>query len=270
MDLNTVTEVLDARRPDDWRPGDVWLAGGTYLFSQPHPHLRRLLDLNDLGWTPLLATDAGIEIAATCTIGELSRYVPPGRWAAHRHLIRQCCEAFLALFKIWHVATVGGNLCTALPAGPMISLTAALEGTSTLWPRDGAPREIPVADFVTGNNKNVLQPGELLRSILLPKEALAKRFAFRRSTLTHLGRSAVLLIGTQTPQSKDLLVTITASTLRPVQLRFESAPSAKVVRDAIDAAVPDDLYLDDVHGSPPYRRHLTYYYAEQIRQELCA
>jgi hypothetical protein len=32
--------------------------------------------------------------------------------------------------------------------------------------------------------------------------------------------------------------------------------------------VPLDLYLDDPHGSPAHRRHLTYYYAEQIREEL--
>ncbi|MEV7446844.1 hypothetical protein AB0O22_37835 [Streptomyces sp. NPDC091204] len=36
MDLNTITEVV--RRPPgrpgaDWREGDAWLAGGTWLFS---------------------------------------------------------------------------------------------------------------------------------------------------------------------------------------------------------------------------------------------
>jgi len=272
LNLNTIVEVKRPKSADEiqhWHEGYAWLAGGTWLFSEQQVHTNTLIDLQTLRWPALDVSDRGLEIAATCTVADLYAFQPPDEWNAGP-LLGECCRSFLSSFKIWNEATVGGNVCMSLPAGPMISLTAALEGTSTLWPRDGAPREIPVADFVTGNNKNVLQPGELLRSILLPKEALAKRFAFRRSTLTHLGRSAVLLIGTQTPQSKDLLVTITASTLRPVQLRFESAPSAKVVRDAIDAAVPDDLYLDDVHGSPPYRRHLTYYYAEQIRQELCA
>ena len=101
-------------------------------------------------------------------------------------------------FKIWNAATVGGNICMSLPAGPMISLTAALEGVCTLWPRGGAPREVAAVDFVTGNHANVLQPGELLRSIHLPAAALSKRFAFRRASLTQLGRSAALLIGTAT------------------------------------------------------------------------
>ena len=114
----------------------------------------------------------------------------------------------------------------------------------------------------------MLQPGELLRSIHLPAAALSKRFAFRRASLTHLGRSAALLIGTQSEAAGDLLLTITAATPRPVQLRFEHAPSAMELRRAIDARIPADGYFDDVHGSAAYKRHLTYYFAEQIRAEL--
>jgi CO/xanthine dehydrogenase FAD-binding subunit len=121
---------------------------------------------------------------------------------------------------------------------------------------------------VTGDHANVLRLGELLRSIRLPASALAKRFAFRRATLTHLGRSAVLLIGTATPMAADLLITVTAATVRPMQLRFDRAPSADELRHRLDAEISDGDYLDDVHGSPAYRRHLTHYYAEQIRAEL--
>ena len=156
----------------------------------------------------------------------------------------------------------------SLPAGPMISLTAALEGICTLWPRNGKPRKVPVVDFVTGDHTNILAPGELLRSIFLPESALRKSYAFRRFTLTHLGRSEVLLIGTQGPEREGFLLTVTASTLRPVQLRFKNVPSAETLKSALDDAAPFDLYLDDVHGSPRHRQHLTYYFAEQIRQEL--
>ena len=140
----------------------------------------------------------------------------------------------------------------------MISLTVALEGIYTLWPREAAPREVLAADFVIGNHMNVLLPGESLRSIHLPAAALARRYAFRRSSLTHLGRSAVLLIGTQNPQANDLLLTVTAATDRPVQLRFEHLPTAEELHHRLDATIPDERYFDDVHGSPAYRRRLTY------------
>ncbi len=270
MDLNTITEV---RRPADadaitsWEKGYAWLAGGTWLFSEPQIDTHTLIDLESLKWCSLQPSKDGLEIAATCRVVELDQFVEaaPADWTAAA-LLRECCRSFLASFKIWNEATVGGNICMSLPAGPMISLTAALEGVCTLWPRAGKPREVAVVDFVTGNHANVLAPGELLRSIHLPGSALRKTYAFRRFTLTHLGRSEVLIIGTKS--EGNFLLTITAATVRPMQLSFKDIPAADELRRAIDDRVPFSLYLDDVHGSPAHRKHLTYYFAEQIRREL--
>ena len=225
------------------------------------------IDVESFNWPSLTASPEGLEIAATCKVVELDRFTAPLEWIA-AELFPKCCRAFLASFKIWNHATVGGNIVMSLPGGPMISLTAALEGICRLWPREGAPREVPVVDFVTGNHTNVLAPGELLRSIFLPASALKKDYAFRRFTLTHAGRSAALLIGTRCPERAEFLLTITAATLRPVQLRFENIPSAETLKTALDNAAPVELYLNDVHGSPAHRQHLTYYFAEQIRHEL--
>jgi CO/xanthine dehydrogenase FAD-binding subunit len=269
MDLNTIVEVkrpASAEAIDRWRDGYAWLAGGTWLFSEPQLRTDTLIDLAALDWPPLRESESGLEIAATCTIAELDRFTAPGAWTAAA-LLRECCRAFLASFKIWTAATVGGNICMSLPAGPMISLTAALEGVYTLWPRGGTPRQVAAIDFVTGNHQNVLRPGELLRSIHVPAETLSRTFALRRASLTHLGRSAALLIGTRSPTTGALLLTVTAATARPVQLRFARLPSADELRRALDAAIPDSVYFDDVHGSPAYRRHLTYHFAEQIRVE---
>jgi CO/xanthine dehydrogenase FAD-binding subunit len=241
--------------------------GGTWLFSEPQPATDTLIDLGNLGWPALEVSPAGLDIAATCHIAELYRFEAPREWIA-ASLIRACCNALLASFKIWNAATVGGNICMSLPAGAMISLVAALEGRCTLWPRDGAPHEMPAADFVTGNHTNVLCPGELLRKIHLPDSALRKRVALRQASLTKLGRSAALLIGTSDLAWPDLLLTITAATPRPVQLRFDEIPSTEALRQAIDTQIPADGYFPDVHGSAAYKRHLTYHFADQIRSDL--
>ena len=199
---------------------------------------------------------------------ELEQFAAPAAWTASP-LLSACCHSFLASFKIWNEATVGGNIIMSLPAGPMISLTAALEGVMTLWPRDGAPRTAPVVEFVTGNHRNILQPGEIVRSILLPAHAMRKKHAFRRFTLTHLGRSEVLIIGTVCPEHGEFLLTITASTLRPVQFRFDSLPDAAAVKERIET-IPLEDYLADTHGSPEHRRHLTFHFSEQFRRELSA
>ncbi len=261
-------EVRDARRRDVWRQGDAWLGGGTYLFSEPQPHLRRLIDLSRTGWEPLrLTPDGGLEIAATCTIAELSGFAKPADWTA-APLFEQCCRAFLASWKIWNMATVGGNLCNGLPAGPMISLTAALDGVCLLLAQDGSVREVPVARFVIGAGVKVLRPGELLRSITLPARALRGRTAFRQASLYGLGRSGALVIGALDPVDGTLTLTITASTVRPVQLRFPVPPNARAVREAVEYAVRPEEYFDDIHGLPAWRRHMTFRYAEEIRREL--
>ncbi len=270
MNLNTITSVKRPASVDDvgpWRDGYSWLAGGTWLFSEPQVAVDTLIDLDSLGWTPLAVTEAGLEIAATCRIVDLHKFKGPADWRAVP-LFQNCIDAFLMSFKIWNAATVGGNVCMSLPAGAMVSLTAALEGVCTLWPRDGAPRQVPVVDFVTGNHQNVLQKGELLRSVLLPASALKKRYAMRQVSLTHLGRSAALIVGTVGDKGDDFLLTVTAATPRPFHFRFARVPSAAELRQAIDDLLPADAWFADVHGSAPYKRHVTHYLVEQIRAEL--
>ncbi|MEV8585663.1 FAD binding domain-containing protein [Streptomyces sp. NPDC051180] len=269
MDLNTITDVRDARRREPWRPGDAWLGGGTYLFSEPQPGLRRLIDLGRMGWEPLIRhTDGSLEIAATCTIAQLSRYGRKSLDARAAPLFEQCCRAFLASFKIWNMATVGGNLCNALPAGPMISLAAALDGTCLLQAQDGSLREAKVVDFVLGAGANDLAEGELLRSVTLPARALECRTAFRQVSLYGLGRSGALVTGTVDPVDGSLAVTVTAATVRPFQFWFPLPPSRERLAAAIDETVAPDAWFDDIHGLPEWRRHMGLRLAEEVRREL--
>src|SRR5262245_4402804 len=269
MNLNTIVEI---KRPKsfhqiEWRAGHAFLAGGTWLFSEPQLGIDTLVDLEQFDWPALTVTPQGLEIAATCKIVELHDFKGPTDWQAVS-LFDKCIDAFLMSFKIWNAATVGGNVCMSLPAGAMVSLTAALEGVCTLWPQNGTPREVPVADFVTGMHTNVLEKGELLRSIFLPASALRKRFAMRQVSLTRNGRSAALIIATGGDGGDDFMLTISAATPRPVHLRFAKTPSATEWRQAIDEGLPPDAWFHDVHGSAPYERHVTFYLAEQIREEL--
>jgi len=276
VDLATVTDLVPARGAA-WRNGDAWLGGGTWLFSEPQPATTRLLDLASFGWPALTETDDGLEIAATCTLAELARWQPAperadrgpggGGWAA-RHLPRQCCAALLGSFKVANVATVGGNICLALPAGPMIALTAALDGMARVWGPGGTSREVPVTGFVTGQRATVLRPGELLRGVFLPAAALAARAVCRQVSLSPVGRSAVFLIGTRSP-SGPVTVTLTAAVPRPVQVRFPRLPRPNVLAQSLDdAASGASGYLDDVHGSALWRRAMTRRAALEVAAEL--
>ena len=270
MDLVSIKDVWHPQADEDlpdWRPGCAWLAGGTWLFSEPQWALDTLIDLQGLGWPALQASAEGLEIAATCPIGVLEEFEAPAEWTA-APLLALCGQALLASFKIKNAATVGGNICMALPAGAMSALAVALEATYTLWPRGAAPRVIPSVSFITGNHANILAPGELLRSITIPASALRKRFAFRKMSLTHLGRSAALIVGTRGVEEAGFLLTVTAATPKPVQIHFTEMPTTAALRDAIGDTIPADGYFNDAHGRAEYKRHLTYAFAEQIRLEL--
>jgi len=271
MDLNTVTEIvhpLSRAQLPVWTAGDAWLAGGTWLFSEPQVHLTRLIDLTDLKWPALTIGDTHLTIAATCTVAQLDALACPPHWMA-APLINQCCRAFLASFKIWKTATVGGNICMSLPAGPMISLTSALDGVCTIWAAQGGERTVPVVDFVTGDQTNVLAPGDLLRQIDIPIAALKRRSAFRQISLTPVGRSAALLVGSVDADGVFAL-TLTAATVRPMQLSFPAVPRADELRETILRCIADRLYHTDVHGSPLWRKHMTLRLADEIRDELQA
>src|SRR4051812_7274520 len=239
MDLNTITAVAHPTTRDQlpvWMAGDAWLAGGTWLFSEPQAHLTRLIDLTDLKWPALTIGETELSISATCTVAQLDALSCPPEWIASP-LINQCCRAFLASFKIWKTATVGGNICMSLPAGPMISLTSALDGVCTIWRADGGEQKIPVTDFVVGDQRNVLSSGDLLRRIDIPIAVLRRRSAFRQISLTPVGRSAALLIGSASGDGAFLL-TVTASTKRPVRLSFARIPKGEELREALLQHIP--------------------------------
>jgi CO/xanthine dehydrogenase FAD-binding subunit len=274
MDLNTVSDVVAAHDVDDarrlqagWRDGDAWLAGGTLLFSEPHTELTRLLDVTSLGWPALTLSDAGLEIGATCTIAEVSKagVQMPDDWLA-RPLFHECCTAFLASFKVWNLATVGGNICTSYPAGPMISLTAALDGVCEIWTPDGGVRREPVASFVTGAESNTLAAGELLRAVRLPVGALRARTAFRKIALSPLGRSGVVIIGRL--DGDTVQVTVTAATERPVVVPIPVGAASRRVAQLIDRRIPLELYASDAHGASDWRRQVTHVLADEIVAEL--
>jgi len=269
MDLNTITEISRPERRDEfqaWRAGDAWLAGGTWLFSEPQPSLNRLIDLAGLGWPALEISDAGLRVGATCTLAQIAAAEFPPAWRA-APLFRQCCRALLGSFKIWNAATVGGNLCMALPAGPMAALTTALDGVCAIWTTDGGERHVRARDFVLGPQQNALRAGEVLRAVALPPDALRQRTAFRQISLTPLGRSAALLVGALAADG-GFAVTVTAATRRPARLEFPAIPEAGELRDALDRFIPESMYYDDAHGAPDWRRHVTLRFAEQLRREL--
>ncbi|MGS2807114.1 FAD binding domain-containing protein [Nocardia sp. MW-W600-9] len=277
VDLDTVREVVLARDRADLAQvgaGSAVLAGGTFLFSEPHDQLDRLVDITTLGWTPMLERCDGLEIAATCTLAEFAG-AHPGRelgsavlrpeWPGTA-LFARSCRALLASHKIWRTATVGGNVCLSLPAGAVLGALVALDATAVIWPRGGGERLIPLRDFVTGPGENILATGAVVRSFLVPTASLLARTSFRKIALAPLGRSGAVVMGRREPDGR-CAITVTASTVRPVVLDFDTVPAEFDLAVAL-AELEPEMWFDDPHGAPDWRAHVTGLLAAEVAAEL--
>lgn len=84
--------------------------------------------------------------------------------------------------QIQNAGTVAGNLCNASPAADGVPMLLAMRARVELCraAANGAVlrRELALGDFITGNRRTRLEPGELLTGILVPKPRHAARSSF--------------------------------------------------------------------------------------------
>lgn len=273
MDITSVTSYRCARDRGDLvlAPGEVVIAGGTWLMSEPQPTTTGFVDVTTMGWPDLEIDPDGMRIAATCTIARLVAWAEgrdpalpvPADWRA-AGMVPDAANALLASFKIWNTATVGGNLCRSFAAAAMVSLCVALDGVAEVWTADGGERRIPVAELVTGDATNVLARGDVLRAVRLPAEALRSRALLRKIALAEHGRSGAVVTGRVDPGGAAVF-TITAATETPTVLHFAQIPDAGALAAAVAAA---SGYYTDPLGSADWRRGVSGVLAERIRIEL--
>jgi CO/xanthine dehydrogenase FAD-binding subunit len=76
-------------------------------------------------------------------------------------------------------AGLGGNLCNAAPSGDGIPALIAHSAVAHIASVNGT-RDVAVEDFCTGPSQTVLEPGELLVSIEVPKPAANSGAAYER------------------------------------------------------------------------------------------
>src|SRR5688500_18882442 len=122
LDINTV-RVARTRADCVLRPGEAFLGGGTFLYSEPVPAgVTGLVDLMGMGWEPWSVDGSGLRVSGTCTLEEL--LAGPGSLGAaaggpYRALaiVGECVSALTLSAKVARTATVGGNLALGLPAG---------------------------------------------------------------------------------------------------------------------------------------------------------
>jgi CO/xanthine dehydrogenase FAD-binding subunit len=106
-------------------------------------------------------------------------FIRIGSCSTHAHLLESAvirkhfpilaqALAVLGSPPIRNMGTIGGNICTASPAGDTLPPLYALEAEIELYRKDGS-RRLPIKDFLTGPGQICCKPGEILTAIWVPK-----------------------------------------------------------------------------------------------------
>jgi carbon-monoxide dehydrogenase medium subunit len=89
-------------------------------------------------------------------------------------------ERRVANIRVRNVGTLGGNLCFSDPHSDPATFLLAAEAEVECRKANGAPRRLPVADFLVGPHQTALEPGELLVSVRVPVPPAGARIVHRK------------------------------------------------------------------------------------------
>jgi len=247
-------------------PAAKIFAGGTDLLIQVRAGLKSPSAFVDIKGIPelvgIVVTDREVRIGAAASAAaicehDLVRREWPGLVEAV-HLIGST--------QIQGRGTLGGNLCNASPAADGTCALIVNQAVCVIAGPNGT-REVPAERFCTGPGQTVLQNGELLVAVRLPRPAPGTSDAYLRLiprsemdiavagagvslTLDGNGRctAARVAIGAVAPTA--LLVPAAAEAL--VGTTLGDAAFARAAEAASAAARP----IDDKRGTASYRRRV--------------
>ncbi len=165
-------------------------------------------------------------------------------------------------------ATLGGNVCTASPAGDSLPSLIALGAVCVVMGKS-VTKEIPVEKMFAGPGKTVLQPGELLVAFRIPAPKPNSGAAYLRFIPRNEMDIAVVGVGVSVEldasKTKFVAARISLGAVAPTPLLVIEAGAALVGQTVGDATINQAAELakaaarpiSDMRGSAEQRKHLT-------------
>ena len=171
----------------------------------------------------------------------------------------------LASAQIRNVATIGGNLANASPAGDLINPLLLLDARVVLASA-GDRRTVPVEQLFTGPGETVRRPEELLVEVRVDIPHPERVFRFRKAGTRPAMECSVVTVGLAFTPREDRLtaVRVAFGSSSPTPLRGRNTEAVlegrratpEVVERAARAAENEVSPISDVRASECYRRAL--------------
>jgi carbon-monoxide dehydrogenase medium subunit len=241
------------------------IAGGTDLIPALRAGTARVDCVVDLAGAGLdgLAIEAGqVRIGALVTFARLQAC------AEIRARLPAVAEssALVGAVQCRSLATIGGNLCSAVPSLDSAPSLMVLEAKLRLQSKTGE-RLVPVETFFIGPRRTVLEPGEVLTDILVPVE---EGFA---TTFLRMGRRKALtlsIVNVATGLALDtegrvVKAGIALGAVAPTPVRARKAedilqgrhPTPARIAEAASAVTEEISPISDLRASADYRRRIS-------------
>ncbi len=254
----TVQEALTLRAK---YPNSPFIAGATelaVLINKRHIRYPSFIALDGIdSLQQIVKSDTHWKIGAAAPLTDIEETL-----ASEYPAINQMMRLF-ASRQIRHRATLGGNLVTASPIADAPPVLLALDAAVVLASLTGT-RTVPLAEFFTAYRQTVMVAGEIMTSILLPRNLagrceffkVSKRREMDISTVSAAFRIVTDAAGLVT-QARLAYGGVAATPARA--LKTESALIGKRLEatpEILDLLDSEFTPLTDLRGTATYRKSL--------------
>ncbi len=247
------------------RPEAVPLAGGTDLLVQikeVHRPVQALLSLKRVPEVHRCAHNGAFTFGSAITVAEIAS--DPRVQQDYAALAMGA--GLIGSVQIRNLATVGGNLCNAAPSADTAPPLLVL-GAQVVIVGAGGERLMPLEEFFVGPGQTVLQPGELLKELVVPQPRAGSGSCYLRHTPR--ARMDIAVVGVAAALTLDAGgvisdARIALGAVAPIPMRATQAEtrlrgqvlSEERLRQAGLVAAQEARPIDDLRASAEYRRHL--------------
>ena len=264
LKTNSLGEVLDLL--DQLKDKKAYvLAGGTDLIPWLRARAKEaeyLVDLEGAGLSQVVFDSDQARIGALVTFSTLCRH-PEIR---KKLPVLAEAAAQVGAVQTRTLATLGGNLCSAVPsldgAPPMLAL-----GAKFRLQTKGGERLVPAEQFFLGPRRTVLQPGEILTEILVPlREDFKAKFLRmgRRKALTlsivNVAAGVTVEDGGGIGCARIVLGAVAPTPIRAYkaeQLLQGQRITPRLLAEAAAVAATETSPISDLRASADYRRKIS-------------
>jgi carbon-monoxide dehydrogenase medium subunit len=258
---STLAEALELR--DRFGDAARIVAGGTDVvveLSRGVKPTSTLIDVTRIEQLRgIVETEQGIQLGALATHNDVLASTACVRDSLP--LAQACLE--IGAPQLRSRATVAGNVVTGSPANDTISALMALDAVVTLTSLEGE-RRVRIAEFYPGFRQTVVQPDELVTSILIPRPEPGERGLFVKLGLRRAQAISVVHFAIVANFDGDVVrsARVDFGCLAPTVVRGAATEAwlagkeltPEVCAEAGRIALEDVSPIDDIRGSADYRR----------------